>query len=298
MKIILLDNGSLRPESTRNLRRVAAALTEHSGHPVEPVSLLHSRKVPAEELDGVPARVFERSIKEWAAEGERDFAVVPFFFGPSQAFTDYLPGRIAALQAQWPDLDVAIGRPLVDLEDGGDLRIAQILVEQTEDALACLHGVAPERIRHGGIPPTSVALVDHGSPIPEVAAVRNFVAGQVSVLLQQRLGDAVARVVPCSMERREGDAYRFNEPLLEHLLDDPAFASGPVVVAMQFLSPGRHAGEAGDVATICADAEARNPGLRTVRTALVGVHPDIVDVVADRLQELLDLPHCDPVALP
>jgi hypothetical protein len=99
------------------------------------------------------------------------------------------------------------------------------------------------------------------------------------------------------MERREGDEYRFNEPLLENLLDEPGFNQGPVIVSMLFLSPGKHAGEGGDVVTICTEAESRNPGLETRITRLAGEHDGILAILADRLEEairgeryLLDLP--------
>ena len=62
----------------------------------------------------------------------------------------------------------------------------------------------------------------------------------------------------------------------------------PRVLAMLFLSPGRHAGEGGDIAEICAAAEQRHPGLRVRPTALVGEHPAIVDILATRLRQALD----------
>ena len=55
------------------------------------------------------------------------------------------------------------------------------------------------------------------------------------------------------MERREGDAYAFNDPLLESLGGISGFAGGRLILAMFFLLPGRHAGEGGDVAEIYGD---------------------------------------------
>ena len=59
-----------------------------------------------------------------------------------------------------------------------------------------------------------VALVDHGTPAEAVNCVRNAVAQQLSSLLNRQ-------VQPCSMERRPGPAYAFNEPLLEKLAKQP-----------------------------------------------------------------------------
>ena len=41
----------------------------------------------------------------------REIVVLPFFFGPSKALTGYLPERMAALQARFPDVTVRVARP-------------------------------------------------------------------------------------------------------------------------------------------------------------------------------------------
>ncbi|ABI55952.1 sirohydrochlorin chelatase [Alkalilimnicola ehrlichii MLHE-1] len=278
-EIFLVDNGSLRPQSILSLRHLAAALSERIGEPVQPVSLLHSDRAPEDALEGVPARTLEPTLRERAAAGTRHFRIVPLFFGPSRALTDYLPERVAALSQHFPKLDVQVAPPLVTPERGHDPRLAHILAESVQ------------AVDHD--PATRVILVDHGSPAPEVAQVRNYVAGQLSILLQGR----VAGVVPASMERRPGEAHRFNEPLLETLLARPPFNHGRVVIAMMFLQPGRHAGPDGDVARICAEAEARHPALKTVMTPLVGAHPLLPEILADRLA-VIHPPPAAPDATP
>ncbi|MGM0507459.1 MAG: sirohydrochlorin chelatase [Bacteroidota bacterium] len=268
-KIFLTDNGSLRPAATLNLRRVASLLSEKMGLLVEPVSLLHSSKVSPGELDGIPAWTVGPTIRASAEEGITDFVILPFFFGPSRAITDYLPRRVEQMREEISGLKVHVANPLVDLEGPTDLRIAHILKEQ-------LLAVSPSE------GPASVILVDHGSPAPAVTAIRNVLAGQLGAMLE-----APVRVVPAAMERREGSEYDFAGPLLEELLDRTAEWPMPVTLSMLFLSPGRHAGPDGDVATICREAEERNPGLSTVMSGLVGEHEDIVEVLADRLDEVL-----------
>ena len=87
---LLVDNGSKRAEATLSLRRIAAAVTAAVGHPVEPVSLLHSSAIDAGELDGVTAEIFEPYVYRRAAEeGLRRFMVLPLFFGPSGAIDGY-----------------------------------------------------------------------------------------------------------------------------------------------------------------------------------------------------------------
>lgn len=232
---------------------------------------MHSNKIPAEEVDGIPAITLGPAAERSAEAGATEIIVLPFFFGPSKALTGYLPERMAALQARFLNVSVRAAQPLMDELGNNDLRLAQLLADNVRAQLP-------------GQGAAKVALVDHGSPIPDVTAVRNRLAGQLSVLL----GDDVRCVAAASMERRDGDEYRFNEPLLERLLDTPEFSSGHVVLAMLFLSPGRHAGEGGDIAEICAAAEQRHPGLRVRPTALVGEHPAIVDILATRLRQALD----------
>ncbi|XKF15689.1 cobalamin biosynthesis protein CbiX [Halomonas sp. BLK-85] len=268
--IFLVDNGSLRPEATLNLRRVAALLSERSGYSVQAASLLHSNKVPAEDLDGEPAVTLGPAVEKAAQAGVDEVIVLPFFFGPSLALTDYLPERMAAAQGRFPGLRVRVAMPLVDELGKVDTRLAQWLADNVREQLT------PETR-------PSVVLVDHGSPIPEVAAIRQRLTGQLSMLL----ADEVGCVTSASMERREGDAYRFNDPLLETLLANPALPEGEVILAMLFLSPGRHAGEGGDIAAINAAAMSERPGLNIVPTRLVGEHVGIVDLLQSRLQAAL-----------
>lgn len=269
--IFLVDNGSLRPQATLNLRRVAASLSERLGETVQATSLLHSNKIPAEEVEGIPAITLGPAVERSAEQGATEIIVVPFFFGPSKALTGYLPERMATMQERFPHVKVRIAQPLVDELGNNDLRLANLLADNVRDKLRA--GTQPH-----------VALVDHGSPIPEVTAVRNRLAGQLSVLL----GDEVACVAAASMERREGDEYRFNEPLLENLLVSPEFSAGSVILAMLFLSPGRHAGEGGDIAEICVAAEQHHAELSVTTTKLVGEHQGIVDILHSRLRQAID----------
>ena len=271
--IFLIDNGSLRAEAVLALRGLAAQLSEQVGLGVEPVSLLHSSKVPASELGGVPARIVKSRLRQLVEAGERCFVFVPLFLGPSRAITDYLPELIAEALAMAPDLNVVVADTLaganVDLPDS---RLAEMLASHVRQAMqdACLK--TPR-----------VALVDHGTPAEVVNRVRNSVARQLAELLEGE----VAVVEPCSMERREGAAYDFNEPLLERVDQLDGWSGSDVVVALFFLLPGRHAGSAGDVAQIC-DALLERRGVRSaVRTPLLCEHPLLIDLLADRLSAAL-----------
>ena len=124
--------------------------------------------------------------------------------------------------------------------------------------------------------------MDHGSPSARVNAVRARLRDELAAAL----GARAATVVAASMERRPGAAYDFNEPLLEGLLASPGWADGgggDVVVALAFLSPGRHAGAGGDIDEILAAARAACPGLRTHTTPLLASHPLVTSVLCDRV---------------
>lgn len=277
---ILMDNGSLEPAATLGLRGLAAALATRLGTRVEPVSLLHSSAVPAEKIGGTSAEILEPALERRLATGQSDFVIMPLFFGPSGALTDYLPKRLAHLRTKHPSLKVRIAAPLFATDDD---RLARILADQVRALSIAPHGgtrppdgflARPEAELH----PRRVALVDHGSPARAVNDVRNELARQLAGLLGPDY-----TVAPSSMERREGAAYDFCEPLLAGLLRQPGWNAGDVIVAMQFLLPGRHAGPAGDVAEICRAAEIASGGaLRTTMTSLVGEHPLLVDILADR----------------
>lgn len=261
---ILMDNGSLEPAATLALRELAVRLGEQVGQRVEPISLLHSSGVPAEKLNDTPAEILEPALERRLKAGQNDFFVVPLFFGPSGALTDYLPTRLAHLRTKHPQLCVKLAAPLFAV---GDDRLARILADQ---------------VRALGVASHCVALVDHGSPARAVTDVRNELAKQLGTLLGPDF-----TVAASSMERREGAAYDFCEPLLAGLLRQPGWNSGDVTVAMQFLLPGRHAGPTGDVATICGDAVSASGGaLHTTMTGLVGEHPLLIDILADRWRQI------------
>jgi sirohydrochlorin ferrochelatase len=272
--ILLADNGSLEPAATLGLRTIAARLGESLGQKVVPVSLLHSNAVPADQLKGQPAELLADALAARLQTGERDFLVVPLFFGPSGAIVDFLPTRVAALKARFPQLRVRVTPGLVDVGAANDERMAAILEENVR-----------AKIMESSDRP-AVILVDHGSPVRAVTAVREHLARQ----LQSRLGPAVRGVLAASMERRAEPEYDFNEPLLERAFERPGFDAGPVIVAMLFFSPGRHAGPEGDIARICAAAKQCHPDLRIVMTDLVGRHPGLIPILVERIRAGLASP--------
>jgi hypothetical protein len=265
--VLLVDNGSSRPQSTLSLRRVAAALGERVGRAVHPVSLMHANRVPAAELAGRPADTFEPFLRREAAAGRRDLLVLPLFFGPSRALSDYIPEKVEAVSRDAGPVRLQVAEVLCPLP-GGEPRLTELLHENLRRRASEL-GAACDR----------VVLVDHGSPIPEVTAVRRWLAAD----LAGRLGPGV-RLREAVMERRPGAAYDFNGDLLQDVLHRLAGedSRSPVLLSMLFMFAGRHAGPGGDVEQICASVARDRPGFRVHQTPLVSEHPAIIDILAAR----------------
>lgn len=269
----LFDNGSFRAESTLMLRALARRVEKRLGHEVRAVSLLHSTRVAAEELGGEKACLLEPSLHEWFTENPHGSALLlPLFFGPSGALVDYIPERVASLHTRHLWARTVLAAPLVT-PDEEPVELAAILADR-------VRAVIKERGWHR----PKVVLCDHGTPLATVSAVRDLLGR----LLAAELGDEVSAAGVASMERREGEAYAFNEPLLARRLRAEPFDQGEVVVALQFLSPGRHAGPGGDVAEICtaAEAEAHAAGreLHTAMTAPIADDSRLVEVLARRAE--------------
>lgn len=266
----LFDNGSLKPASTLSLRVTARLLQAKLGVDVRAVSLLHSSVIDPSGLGGKPAELLEPALTTFIEENPMaDVVALPLFFGPSGALTDYVPERLAVLAAKYPRSRIRLARWLVDPADT-DNRIAQALAEAVRSVNVVEKLVRPK-----------IVLVDHGSPQSAVTAVRNFLGEQLRALLS----DTVEDVAVASMEKRPGANFAFNDPLLAQRLRTPPFDQGDVVVALQFLSPGRHAGPDGDVAKICAEARRERRELRTHLTETIASNPHVIAVLAERYEQ-------------
>ncbi len=270
--ILLVDNGSTRAAATLSLRHIATGLESACGRTVHAVSLQHADRISPAQLDGRPAEVLPAFLAHHLARGEREFITVPLFFGRSRALTSFIPEQVGLLAERFGAFDLRQADVLSPLQQG-EPRLTDILADNVAQCCAQM-GAQADR----------VILVDHGSPLPEVTAVR----AQLALGLRGRLAEEIA-LSQAVMERRKGAAYDFNGMLLGDLLDSAAAPDRAthVVLAMLFISPGRHAGAGGDIEEICRDAEARNPGLQVGISGLVGQHPGLIEILQDRLNAVL-----------
>lgn len=273
-EIVLVDNGSLRPAVVVGLRSLACDLGDRLGIPVRAASYAHSNRIDPAKLDGCPAFLLSDCLELLAAKGAKWVGVQPLLLASGSAifkgirrtvdgFLDRVDGKCR----------VDVAPALCDYSVVSDLTIARIVASRVEETL-------------DNFPVESavdVVLVDHGSPFRETAQVRNQLAHDVERLLPNA---KVRRVIPASMERRPGEEYAFNEPLLEPLLMSRVVDSGRlVIVAMAFLQEGRHAGPQGDVARICDRVLLKRPDLQLRRTGLIADHPLMVPLLLGRFRD-------------
>jgi hypothetical protein len=253
MKIALVDNGSLEAAAHQSLRAAAAAIGERADMRVESVSWKHSDRIPSYALPDGPAWTLAPWVEEQVEAGEREFIFIPFFISPQGAIGSSLNRDLAALQAKRGGFEYSFAEGLAP-----ENALGPILADRVRAACAAQ-----------GLKRPAVIVVDHGGPSGASAGVRDQSAG----VARAALGDAVSSLAAASMESPEGEEFAFNRPLLADALSAPGFASGDVVIAPLFLSPGRHAGPSGDLSRIAREAEARQPGLRCHFADLVGSHP-------------------------
>ena len=161
--VLLVDNGSLRAESTLALRQLAFKLEFRIHHPVEAVSLLHSHKIDPASLGGVAATIVRRRLRELIDLGRRKIVILPLFLGPSLAIAEYLPKLVAEACERCSELVVHIAPPLAGTHpDQPDVRLAEILADGVRMQ------VGAHQLEH-----YHVALIDHGTPAKAVNLVRN-----------------------------------------------------------------------------------------------------------------------------
>lgn len=266
MEYFLIDNGSLRAGSILQMRKIATSLSNASGHKVRPFGLMHSHKVAPGELEGMPGESMQDFLLSDRAEEVEEIRALPFFLGSSLAITDWLPENLQLWKEKNPQHRKF--RILDPLYQPGEDRLAQAMAE------LCI-----EQIKSAGFEKPAVAMVDHGTPLPEVNQVREDVGED----MRQRLGSEVSGFSTCAMERRPDPQYDFNDPLLENLLEKwMRDGTREVVVSQFFLLPGRHAGPGGDLAQICQPFTDR--GMKIARSENLGAHRLVQEILLERIR--------------
>ena len=116
--VLLIDNGSRRPGATLQLREIASQLGDRVGQVIHPVSLQHADKVDAAKLGGQPAQIFTPFIEAQLIQGEREFIILPLFFGESKALTSFIPQQVSELKARHGEFQYQVADPVYPLPQG------------------------------------------------------------------------------------------------------------------------------------------------------------------------------------
>ena len=117
-----------------------------------------------------------------------------------------------------------------------------------------------------------IIVIDHGSRRQE----SNLLLEEVARQFQRATGAAI--VEPAHME--------LAEPTLDQAFDRCVAAGAQrVVVQPYFLGPGRHWDQ--DIPALAAAAAARHPGISYLVTAPLGLHPLMLQLIAERVAQCL-----------
>ncbi len=272
--IILIDNGSIRPSAALQLRSLAENLSLESGHKIHPVSCKHSNRIPATELNGKLADTFGDFMKQQLSAGEREFIILPLFFGNSRALTSFIPDEVVILEQEFGKFELKIADTIYPIPLG-EPDLTSIIYDHI------ISTSSSESEEHSTI--KNVVLVDHGSPVPRVTAVRQHLAESVreKLIVADIDADVLEEAV---MERRKGKEYDFNGDLLEDWLIQKAQAGEiRASVILMFFLPGSHAGADGDIVEICAAIMEKYPGFQISISPLISEHPKLISILNKRL---------------
>lgn len=274
-QILLVDNGSLNPAATLKLRQLAKSLGQQSGRQVQAVSLRHADRINSDKLEGKSAQTLIPLLTQQLRAGHKQFILLPLFFAENAAITSFIPDQQKLLEAEFGEIELTIANVVYPLPEGNS-RLVTMLFD-------FIHQLKCKKLSDQ----QSIVLVDHGSPSPKVTAVRQHIA---AALQKQFDGVSIEQAV---MERRDGAEYDFNGPLLENwLIEKAGQGETAAIVVMLFFLPGRHAGKAGDIETICHRVKQQYPAFSIYKTPLIAEHSQLVTILNSRLQSLLNKESC------
>lgn len=278
--ILLVDNGSSRAQATLQLRHIADALSVKTQQKIHPVSLQHADRINEAEvkhtLNGQAADTLHAFMAKALANGQRDFVLIPLFFGKSRALTSFVPDQVAQLEQEFGPINLTLAEVLYPLPDGNPL-LVDILHQHATQLIDTNQDNASNKLTQ------ALVLVDHGSPVPSVSAVRQHICSALTKQLPKPL-----TLEQAAMERRQGKQYDFNGQLLKDYLEQQAQAGVTHVgVLLLFLLPGIHAGKGGDIATICESVSAQYPQFSVSISPLIGESPRLLDYLAENVVKTL-----------
>lgn len=270
---VLVDNGSIRAHAPLYTRKLAKALEHELGMTVIACSVAHSDEILLESLQGKAVPLLESLLELLSGdENIKEILVIPFVLVTKGAIYRKTFSILQCFMKLYPRIEYKIAEGLFSGNDPNDCSIAGMLTEGVKSVLA------KEKLER-----PRVILVDHGSPFTESSKVRNYLANRLEVML----GSCVESVVASSMERRSGEQYDFNEPLLKRALT-ASINQGheTVLIARLFLQPGKHSGRDGDIDRICNRSQKAHTQLKIFNLPRVFPQKRLIQLLARRLYQL------------
>lgn len=271
---LLVDNGSVRDHAALFTRKLAEKIQQASSEKVLAVSLDHSFRIPVEKLNGIPVPILNALLSELAEQSSlKTLTILPLLMVGGGAIYQKLQAQVDVFRSRRPDVTVKMAKALIDPNETSAFSIPALMVKNIEATLAQTAEVRPD-----------VIVVDHGSPVQVASEMRNWVAQEV----EKRLDPGTfGCVMAASMERRPGENYDFNEPLLQTALQQCADRGvDMVVISKLFLQPGKHSGKKGDIDGIVQNFQKTNQQLdiRVVRKGFL--LNDLTKLFLSRLRTL------------
>lgn len=265
--VLLIDNGSVRANAILQLRDLSKRLGDKTSQKIHPVSFKHANKIPVDQLNGEAAIIFYDFMTQQLSLGEKDFIVLPLFFGKNKVLTSSIPDEIKSLKRSFGEFSIKISDVIYPLPLGETL-LGDIIYDHITNT-ANKHEISI----------SNTVVVDHGSPVPQVTEVRTHLVES----LQKRFSTNIS-LDQAVMERRSGKEYDFNGDLLEDWLHQKARSGqNSAIVSLLFFLPGRHAGRGGDIVDICDSVMSQYPGFKIHICPLISDHPLLVSILETRL---------------
>lgn len=245
--IVLIGHGSLRSDSGASMIRLAARLRERGAAPIAEAGFLNfSRPTIAE------------AVAKCVGAGATAVTVQPYFLIDGFYVQQDLPGDIARVAAQFPDLTIRVAPCL-----GFHEKLAAIALER-------LQAVDPDMSSSNGTE-AALLVMAHGTPL----AHANEPVRRMTAWLQEkvRYAHAATAYLDC------------NTPRIADAIDSLAAQGARKIAALPyFLHRGRHLRQ--DLPHILAQARRRHPDLTILEAPHLDYDLRLADVIIDRLGEL------------
>jgi sirohydrochlorin cobaltochelatase len=246
--ILLIGHGSLDEGGMAESRHFAQMLASHLSTPIEP-GYLELADPPI--VDGIAACV---------ARNPQRIIALPLLLGPAGHHKNDIPTLLNWARTQWPQIEFRYGVPL-----GAQYPLVRTLADRAAEAIAAASGTCADA-------ETALLLVGRGSHDPD----SNSELAKIARLLWE--GRAYGWI--------ETAFYSLTAPDVQAgIMRFARLGARRIVVLPYLLFNGRICRQIGEQAR---KLQAQLPDIEIVVGQHLGLHPGVLDAVAQRYQEVVD----------